>query len=76
MAAGTADGRLWLGWGGQKLSGKKKTRKWGGLNEEESTTIKIAEGPLVGMYVLPNLRYWVFLNINAKTSELSMSSVY
>ena len=56
MAAGTADGRLWVGWGGQKVPGKKKARKWGGLKGEESITIKIAEGPLVGMYVLAQIR--------------------
>lgn len=56
FAAGTADGRLWIGCGGQKrpsskASKKKKTKKWGGLNKEEEVVIKIAEGPLAAMYV-------------------------
>lgn len=54
MAAGTADGRLWLGFGGEKGSPtkstkKKRTRKWDGFNPEEEHLEKIAEGPIVAM---------------------------
>ncbi|KAF9558000.1 hypothetical protein CPC08DRAFT_736537 [Agrocybe pediades] len=55
LAAGTADGRLWIGFGGEKSpnttakSSKKKAKKWDGLNEDESLLIKVAEGPIVAM---------------------------
>ncbi|KAJ7172310.1 WD40-repeat-containing domain protein [Mycena filopes] len=54
MAAGTADGRLWLGFGGEKnketkSTKKKRTRKWDGLDPDEEHLEKAAEGPLVAM---------------------------
>jgi len=54
LAAGTADGRLWLGFKGDKAahSGKgprKKSKKWEGLDEDEALLIKVAEGPIVAM---------------------------
>lgn len=52
LAAGTADGRLWLGFGGEKkVTGakRKKGKKWRGLDEDETLLIKIAEGPIVAM---------------------------
>ncbi|KAK7020475.1 WD repeat-containing protein 53 [Favolaschia claudopus] len=54
MAAGTADGRLWLGFGGQKDSldkhaKKKRSRKWDGLSPDDEHLEKIAEGPIVAM---------------------------
>ncbi|TFK63229.1 hypothetical protein BDN72DRAFT_826806 [Pluteus cervinus] len=57
VAAGTADGHLWLGYGGDKdqndvSSKKKKSKKpsfWGGLHEEHHVELKIAEGPVVAM---------------------------
>ncbi|KAJ7271949.1 WD40 repeat-like protein [Mycena haematopus] len=52
IAAGTADGRLWLGFGGEKGSptkSKKRTRKWDGFNPEDEHLEKIAEGPIVAM---------------------------
>lgn len=57
FAASTADGRVWIGGGGEKLpSGsakttKKRTRKWEGLSAEDSLWIQVAEGPVVAMYV-------------------------
>jgi hypothetical protein len=57
LAAGTADGRLWIGFGGEKSSNpgakgaKKKAKKWEGLGEDETLLIKVAEGPIVAMYV-------------------------
>lgn len=59
LAAGTADGRLWLGFGGEKLPAsspkrnakKKKTAFWQGLNEDDQLEIKVAEGPVVAMLV-------------------------
>jgi hypothetical protein len=52
MAAGTADGRLWLGFGGEKVAqskSKKRTRKWEGFNPDDEHLEKIAEGPIVAM---------------------------
>ncbi|KIM48722.1 hypothetical protein M413DRAFT_15055 [Hebeloma cylindrosporum] len=54
LAAGTADGRLWLGFGGERPAsgGKgtnKKAKKWEGLEENEALLIKVAEGPIVAM---------------------------
>ena len=51
LAAGTADGRLWLGFGGEKGS-KKKAKKWEGLDENKALLIKVAEGPIVALYVI------------------------
>lgn len=54
IAAGTADGRIWIGTGGEKRLGvgakKKRTRKWDGLREDEGLSVKVAEGPIVGLY--------------------------
>jgi hypothetical protein len=54
LAAGTADGRLWLGFKGDKTSNpgkgpRKKSKKWEGLDEDEALLIKVAEGPIVAM---------------------------
>ncbi|KAJ7741586.1 WD40-repeat-containing domain protein [Mycena maculata] len=54
MAAGTADGRLWLGCGGEKGSQtkatkKKRSRKWDGFNLENEVLERVAEGPIVAM---------------------------
>jgi len=54
VAAGTADGRLFLGFGGERsLSAgaktKKKAKKWKGLDGDESLLIKVAEGPVVAL---------------------------
>jgi hypothetical protein len=59
LVAGTADGRIWIGTGGEKrhagagsISKKKRSRKWEGLKEDEGLSMKIAEGPVVGLYVI------------------------
>ncbi|EGN95496.1 hypothetical protein SERLA73DRAFT_186531 [Serpula lacrymans var. lacrymans S7.3] len=55
ISAGTADGRIWVGIGGEKSpSGqqgaqKKRRRKWEGLQHEDGLAIKIAEGPIVAV---------------------------
>jgi len=54
MAAGTADGQLWLGFGGEKrpkpgAPKKKRPKKWEGLRDEDELAIKVAEGPIVAM---------------------------
>lgn len=58
IAAGTADGRLWLGRGGEKIppsssaiskTKKKKKKYWEGLKDDESSEWIVAEGPVVGM---------------------------
>lgn len=48
IAAGTANGHLWIGFGGKK-GGKKKARKWEGLKTDEGKSFKIAEGPIVAV---------------------------
>jgi len=59
IAAGTADGQLWLGFGGEKhistgSSGakKKQSRKWEGLKEDAELLEKVAEGPVVAVFVV------------------------
>jgi len=53
LAAGTADGRLWIGLGGQKTLSKSKarakSRKWNGLKDDEQVCTKVADGPVVAM---------------------------
>lgn len=51
VAAGTADGRLFLGFGGEKSLSKtkKKAKKWEGLGGDDSALIKLAEGPIVAL---------------------------
>jgi hypothetical protein len=54
VAIGTADGRIWIGHGGEKREpsgNKKRSRKWGGLKPDEGIWIKAAEGPVVSVYV-------------------------
>ena len=53
-AISTADGRLWLGGGGEKRPGtkKKRSRKWEGLKDNEGTWMQVAEGPVVATFVL------------------------
>jgi len=52
VAAGTADGQLWLGCGGEKASpgskGRKKT-KWGGLDLTQACMVSVAEAPIVAV---------------------------
>ncbi|KAI0345343.1 hypothetical protein BDW22DRAFT_1427012 [Trametopsis cervina] len=49
VAATTADGRIWLGSGGDKSSplAKKKSRKWEGLREADGLFHQVADGPVV-----------------------------
>lgn len=49
LAASTADGRVWLGGGGEKRpdSKKKRSRKWEGLKEDEGVWLQVADGPVV-----------------------------
>ncbi|PCH37860.1 hypothetical protein WOLCODRAFT_135884 [Wolfiporia cocos MD-104 SS10] len=52
FAAGTADGRVWLGGGGEKRASsakKKRSRKWEGLKEDEGVWMQVAEGPIVAV---------------------------
>lgn len=61
VAASTADGRVWVGRGGDKsiASKKKRHRKWEGLRKDEGNWVSVAEGPVVSVYVkdLPPPRY-------------------
>jgi len=52
IAAGTADGHLWIGLGGDKRLSVKKARKWGGLRDDASLSSKIADGPIVALAFL------------------------
>jgi hypothetical protein len=50
IAAGTADGKLWLGFGGEKMysaSKSKKKSKWCGLDPEQASVVSVAEAPIV-----------------------------
>ncbi|PIL24234.1 hypothetical protein GSI_13987 [Ganoderma sinense ZZ0214-1] len=49
IVIGTADGRVWLGGGGEKRpDGKKKrSRKWDGLREDDGIWLQVADGPVV-----------------------------
>jgi len=50
MAASTADGRVWVGRGGDKsVVAKKRSRKWEGLKEGEGDWVTVAEGPVVSV---------------------------
>ncbi|CAE6535879.1 unnamed protein product [Rhizoctonia solani] len=50
MAAGTADGRVIVGRGGEKGRGDRPNRrKWNGLNVDMVSQYHIAEGPVVGV---------------------------
>ena len=49
IAAGTADGYLVIGLGGDKRMSVKKTRKWAGLREDFSLSSKFADGPVVAL---------------------------
>jgi hypothetical protein len=55
VAAGTADGYLWIGLGGDKRASVKKTRKWGGLREDMGLSTKITDGPVVALCVALSL---------------------
>ncbi|KAH9079368.1 WD40-repeat-containing domain protein [Lactarius deliciosus] len=52
VAAGTADGQIWIGLGGDKRVSVKKARKWGGLREDMGLSKKIADGPVVALAFL------------------------
>lgn len=51
VACGLADGRVWVGRGGEKTSStaKKKSKKWEGLDPEQGHFFDIATGPIVGV---------------------------
>ena len=56
IAAGTADGRLYIGTSGEKsseaLGGRqRRQRKWKGLKMDGRIVADVAEGPIVGLYV-------------------------
>ena len=52
VAAGTADGRLWINFAGETSKEEKKNKKvWNGLDQSKEHVIKIAEGPIVAMSV-------------------------
>ncbi|TCD62178.1 hypothetical protein EIP91_007262 [Steccherinum ochraceum] len=55
VAAGLADGRVWLGAGGDRnapTSQKKRPRKWEGLRDADINALQVAEGPIVGVVFL------------------------
>lgn len=56
FAVGIADGRVWIGTGGEKMpagaSAKKKRRKWEGLKQDEGFMADVGHGPIVALYAL------------------------
>ncbi|KAL5529677.1 hypothetical protein ACEPAG_5662 [Sanghuangporus baumii] len=89
VAAGTADGRIWIGLGGMKSTQSesskknkakvKRNRKWGGLNEEEGLFVKIGESLIAGLQFITSdtlLSCTVSgkLELHRLTSNLSSSS--
>lgn len=60
LAATTADGRLWIGGGGDKAAPfnnkKKRVRKWEGLREGDGVFVQVADGPVVARCVRSTLR--------------------
>ncbi|KAH8116886.1 WD40 repeat-like protein [Phellopilus nigrolimitatus] len=55
IAAGTADGRIWIGLGGEKQASgsskkKKKSRKWGGLSEGDGFFTKMDENLVAALH--------------------------
>ncbi|KAG1831981.1 hypothetical protein F4604DRAFT_926686 [Suillus subluteus] len=58
LAAGTADGWVWIGTGGEKMSGvssgtsiQKKRRKCKGLEQDEAFRTDVGHGPSTALYV-------------------------
>jgi len=53
IAAGIADGRVWIGTGGEKMpagaSVKKKRRKWEGLKQDEGFMVDVGHGPIAAL---------------------------
>ncbi|KAJ3492120.1 hypothetical protein NLI96_g201 [Meripilus lineatus] len=55
IAAAIADGRVWIGSGGDRSSipskgkGAKRSRKWEGLDDSSGTWVQVAEGPIVAI---------------------------
>ncbi|KAH9857139.1 WD40-repeat-containing domain protein [Lenzites betulinus] len=56
IVASTADGRLWIGGGGEKrpsapsqASKKKRSRKWEGLKQDQGLWVQAADGPIVSV---------------------------
>jgi hypothetical protein len=61
VAAGTADGRLLIGFGAEAaLAMKKRPKKWEGLDGVGTLLTKIAEGPVVALYF--HAPIWLFEN--------------
>jgi hypothetical protein len=56
IACGIATGHVWMGYGGSKKAssaqGKRKSRKWNGLNAADGRWLKAGNGPIVSVYVL------------------------
>jgi hypothetical protein len=53
IIASTADGRVWVGRGGDKSIApkKKRSRKWEGLRGDAGNWFSVAEGPVVSVCV-------------------------
>ncbi|GJJ12622.1 hypothetical protein Clacol_006865 [Clathrus columnatus] len=52
IACGLADGRIWIGFGGERsLAHRKKRRKWDGLRKDNASYVQVADGPVVDVFV-------------------------
>lgn len=74
IAAGTADGRLYIGTGGEKsseASGSRqgRQRRWKGLKVDGRIIEKVVEGPIVALYVYC---HDLLEDINLICTELSL----
>lgn len=73
IAAGTADGHIWLGRGGVRLPSKgKKTRKWNGLDSERASLHKLANGPIVTI-AFCNSNTLIFSTLLGNITELRLN---
>lgn len=68
FAAGTADGRLLLGYGGEKGSANarnKRSKKWDGLKTDYIIELKPAEGPIVAVSAISShIYHTTLLNVH------------
>ncbi|KAG6335845.1 hypothetical protein ID866_3235 [Astraeus odoratus] len=81
IAAGTADGRVYIGTSGEKShetgSGRqKRRRKWEGLRTDGRITVEVAQGPITGLTFTSAREFLTCTLLGSVTShEISGSAV-